>query len=293
MSAQHLLFALLANLAWAFNFIAAKYGLAHFPPLFFTGMRFALLLVLLFPLLKIVLGEMRRVLLVGLVLGVVHFSLMFYGLAMSSDVSSVALANQLYVPFSTVLAVLFLGERIRWRRTLGLIVAFSGVVVIGFDPVVFDNLLSLLLVAGAALAIAVANIFISQMRGRVSPMNLQAWIALVAAPSLLLLSLLFESGQWQAVTSADWLLWLTPIYSTLGASIIGHGAVAFLLGRYPVSTVTPLMLLTPLFAVIFGLTLWGDEPTPQLMLGGVLTLIGVGIIVLRSSQRLRQAERKL
>lgn len=294
MSPLHLSLALLANLAWAFNFIAIKYGLLHFPPLFFTGLRFALMLLLLFPLLLRPLpAEFRQLLLIGLVMGVVHFSLMSYGLMVSPDISSVAIANQLYVPFSTLLAVMLLGERIRWRRTLGIVIAFSGVVVIGFDPAVFDNLLGLCLVALASLAIAVSNILISRMRGRVAPMTLQAWIALVATPSLLALSLLFEQGQWEAVKEADWLLWSTPVYSAIGSSLIGHGIVSYLLGRYPVSTVTPLMLLTPLLAVVLGVLIWGDVLTPPLIAGGIMTVLGVTIIVLRSAKRVHQARETL
>ncbi len=294
MSPTHLALAMLANLVWAFNFIATKYGLLHFPPLFFTGTRFALLLLLLLPLLLRPLPtEWRQLLLIGLMMGVVHFSLMSFGLAVSPDVSSVAIANQLYVPFSTLLAVLLLGERIRWRRILGIVIAFSGVIVIGFDPVVFDNLLGLLLVASASLAIAVCNILISRLRGRVPPMTMQAWIALVATPSLMLLSLIFEDGQWVAVAEADWLLWLTPVYSAIGSSLIGHGIVSYLLGRYPVSTVTPLMLLTPLLAVVFGVTIWGDSLTPALIIGGAMTVLGVTIIVLRSAKRAHHASATL
>ena len=288
MSPLHLSLILIANLAWAFNFIVLKYGLAHFPALFFTGLRFGIMLLLLFPLLlRPPPAEVRQLLSIGLVMGVVHFGLMSYGVMVSADVSSVAIATQLYVPFSTLLAVLFLGERIRWRRTLGIVIAFSGVVVISFDPAVFNNILGLVLIALAALAIAVSNIQISRMRGRVTPMTLQAWIALVATPALLALSFLFEQGQWQAVREADAVLWLTPVYAAIGSSLVGHGIVSYLLGRYPVSTVTPLMLLTPVLAVILGVLLWGDTLTLPLLTGGVMTVLGVTIIVLRSTQRAR------
>lgn len=294
MSPLHLALALLANLVWAFNFIATKYGLLHFPPLLFTGLRFALMLLLLLPLLLRPLPvDWRPLVLIGFVMGVVHFSLMSFGLAISPDVSSVAIANQLYVPFSTLLAVLLLGERIRWRRTLGMIIAFSGVVVIGFDPAVFDNLNGLLLVAAAALAIAVFNILISRLRGRVSPMTMQAWIALVATPSLLLLSLLFEDHQWETMAEADVLDWLAPVYAAIGSSLVGHGIVSYLLGRYPVSTVTPLMLLTPLLAVVLGVTIWGDTLTPELLIGGAMTVLGVTVIVLRSAKMTHQARATL
>ena len=61
-----------------------------------------------------------------------------------------------------------------------------------------------------------------------------------------------------------------PVYSALGASLVGHGIVYHLLGRYPVSVTTPLLLLTPVLAVAFGVLLWGDTLTWKLMLGCLL-----------------------
>ena len=47
-----LLLALLANTAWAFNFIAGKAGVTHFQPFLFTALRFAVLLLVLLPFLR-------------------------------------------------------------------------------------------------------------------------------------------------------------------------------------------------------------------------------------------------
>lgn len=283
MTPADVLLALLANTAWAFNFIAGKAGVEHFPPLFFTTLRFAIVLTLLFPWLRWVPGEMTRVFQVGFVMGVGHFSLMFAGLAAGGDVSSVAIATQLYVPFSAVLAVIFLKERMELRRIAGISVAFGGVVVIGFDPIVFHHLDALLLISGAAMAMAVATILMRGMRG-VGVFTLQAWIALIAAPSLLLLSLLFEQNQLASLQTAGWWEMATPAYSAVGGSLVGHGIVYYLLRRHPVTLIAPFMLLTPVLAVIFGVTFWGDSLSWKLVLGGMTTLAGVAVINMRQLQ---------
>lgn len=274
-----LLLALLANVAWAFNFIAGKAGVDHFQPFLFTALRFAVLVLALAPFLRWVPGRMRGVLSIALVQGVVHFALIFLGLGASGDVSSVAIACQLYVPFSALLALVWLGEALDRQRLAGIASAFGGVLVIGFDPVVFQHLDALLLIAGGALAQAVSTIQMRQLRG-VSVFVLQAWIALCATPALALLSLLFEHGQWEAVRTATWLELAAPVYSAIGASLVGHGIVYYLLGRYPVGVTTPLMLLSPVLAVMFGVLLWGDVLTWKLVLGGVLTLAGIAVITL-------------
>lgn len=272
-----LLLALLANTAWAFNFIVGKAGVAHFQPFLFTCLRFAVLLLVLLPFLRWIPGRMGGVLGIALVQGVLHFSLVFAGLNASGDIASIAIVSQLYVPFSALLAVVVLGERLNRRRLLGIASTFGGALVIGFDPVAFNHLDALLLMIAGALAMAVATIQMRRLRG-VGVLALQAWIALCATPALALLSLLFEDGQWAAVRSATTLELATPVYSALGASLIGHGIVYYLLGRYPVGVTTPLMLLTPVLAVAFGALLWGDTLTWKLILGGTMTLAGIVVI---------------
>lgn len=277
MTVPDLALALLANIAWAFNFIAGKAGVAHFPPLLFSVLRFGVVLSIAAPFLRWTPGQMGGVLLVGLVMGVLHFGLIFAGLAASGDVASVAILAQLYVPFSALLAVLFLKERLGRRRLLGMAIAFAGVLVIGFDPIVFNHLDALGLITAAALAMATATILMRRIEG-VGVFDLQAWIALIATPGLFLLSLLFERGQWESLRSATWLNYSAPLYSAVGASLGGHGILYYLLGRYPVAVTAPLMLLAPLLAVFFGAVFWGDELTWKLLLGGALTLAGVGVI---------------
>lgn len=269
-----LLLALLANTVWAFNFIAGKAGVTHFQPFLFTSLRFAVLLLALLPFLRWIPGRMSGVLGIALVQGVLHFSLIFAGLKASGDIASVAITSQLYVPFSALLATVLLGETWNRRQLFGIASAFGGVLVIGLDPVVFRHLDALLLIAAGAMAMAVATIQMRRLQG-VGVFALQGWIALCATPTLALLSLLFEDEQWVAVRSATMLELATPVYSALGASLVGHGIVYYLLGRYPVSVTTPLMLLTPVLAVAFGVLLWGDVLTWKLIVGSVMTLAGI------------------
>ena len=160
---------------------------------------------------------------------------------------------------------------------LAIFLAMSGVLVIGFDPIVLTHLNSLFWIVGASFALAIATIVMKQCPG-LGVFRLQAWIALVAAPSLLLLSLMFEADHWQIITQSSlYDLW-SPAYSAVGASIAGHGAVYYLLGRHPVSTVTPLLLLAPVFATIFGVLIFGDSLSMKLVIGGIMTLIGALVV---------------
>ena len=111
MSVPHLLMILIANSAWGFNFIAGKIGAEVFQPLFFTALRFLFLLLLMLPWLRPAPGHMKPLLRVAFLLGVLHFSMVFIGLDAGGDIASIAITTQLYVPFSAILASVFLREK--------------------------------------------------------------------------------------------------------------------------------------------------------------------------------------
>jgi O-acetylserine/cysteine efflux transporter len=274
----------LANSAWGFNFIAGKIGTEVFQPLLFTALRFLFLLLLMLPWLKPARGKMKPLLMVAFLLGVFHFGMIFIGLNAGGDIASIAITTQLYVPFSAIFASVFLREKISLVSIFSIALAFGGVMVIGFDPIVFNHLDAILWVAGAALVMAIATILMRECPD-LGVFKLQAWIAVVAVPSLLLLSSIFESGQVQILTNVSIVDFWTPLYSAVGASIVGHGIVYYLLGRYPVSIVTPLLLPTPVVATLLGILIFGDSLGWKMIIGGSMTLLGVLMLVKPSGDK--------
>ena len=284
MKPQHLLLALLITVIWGFNFVAAKTALDHFPTFEMLLLRFILLAIILFPFLRVPRNKIRPVMAVGFMVGVLHFSLNFSGLGMSGDVSSAAIATQLFIPFGAILAIIFLGERIGVWRTMAITVAFTGTVVISFDPVVVDHLDALIVVVISTIPMAITTIMLRRLTG-VGPMQVQAWTAVVCIPAYLILTILFESDQVEAIRTATFAPVAGIVYATIAGSIVGHGGLYFLLKRYPVTWVNPLFLLAPVFAIFFGVTVYGDQPTLQILVGGFMTIAGVAIIAIRAARK--------
>lgn len=289
MPISHLLLLLLANLAWGFNFVAAATAVQSFPPLVFTMLRFAVVLLAVLPLVRWPgKGQWPRLLAVALCNGCFHFGLSFWALSIADQVSGIAIAIQVYIPMATILAVVLLGERIGWRSILAIAVAFSGVAVVGYDPAMLAQPEALALILGSAFCLALGTTLMKGLRG-FSPFNFQAWTAIISMPVLLVLSYHFEQHQWQAIQSAGALPWAATVYSALAASIVGHGIIFYLIQRHPVSLITPYLLLTPVLGVVFGILVWGDRLGPNLIVGGVLVLAGVLMITLRAKQKAKQA----
>src|SRR4029434_9076286 len=107
--------------------------------------------------------------------GPAAFALLFAGIFLTEDAATVAVATQMGVPFSTLMSVLFLGETIRWRRTLGIVLAFAGIVIISFDPRVFAYWEGLALVVGSSFVSSLGLVFLKPLRC-MRPLELTSWI---------------------------------------------------------------------------------------------------------------------
>ncbi len=289
MQPTHLLLLLTVCLAWGFNFTAGAQGMEHFSPLLFMIGRFVLVLLVALPFLRRPPpGQWLRLAAVCLLLGALHFTTMFWALGRSEDVSSVAIVQQTYIPMAVVLAMILLKEEIGWRSLLATLIAFIGVMVIGFDPLVLGQLDVLGLALLSALFQALGSIYMRGLHG-IPVFSFQAWTAIFSIPALLAASLLLEQGQVEQLRTAGLIHWASVAYSALIASLVGHGLFYYLVQRHPVTAVMPYMLLTPLLAVVFGVLVWGDRPGWRLLLGGTLVLLGIFMITLRAMRKGRRA----
>jgi len=280
----HLMVVLALNLAWGLNFLAIRYAVEELPPVFSAGLRFALIFLLLVPFMRFPKGSIRPLLTAAFVIGALHFGILYYAISFADDISSVAIATLTNVPFATLLAVIFLGERIGLISITGMVLAFAGVMILGFDPKALEHFFDLSLVMLAAFIYAVGAILLRQLKG-VGVFSLQGWIGLVGMATILPMSFLLEGGQLNALAGASGLAIGGVIFSAIGSSIIGHGGLYFLLKHHPVSTVAPLTLLSQVVGVMSGVLVLGEVLTLKMILGGLLTFAGVGVILIRKKQK--------
>jgi O-acetylserine/cysteine efflux transporter len=270
---------LLVMLIWGLNFVMGKWALAQVPPIFLMALRFALVAALLLPFVTLPRDRLRGILALSITLGCVHFSLMFTGLR-DVDAAVASIAIQTQVPFAALLAAMFLGDRLGWRRLLGMALAFAGIAVMAGEPRFSSNLLPIGLIVAGALMWAIANIQIKQL-GAVDGFALSAYMSLFAVPQLLAASYLLESGQVDALARATWQAWASLAYMAVMVTIISYAMWYRLLRRYPVNQAMPFTLLVPIFGVLSGVVLL-DEPLGwRIVIGGLATVAGVGIIVIR------------
>lgn len=265
---------------WGFNFVAAKMALQEIPPFLLLFCRFALVAALLISFVPAPKISWKHLALQSFLLGVLHFSLMFAAIAMGLDASGAVIATQLGVPFSCLLSAIFYKDYPGRWRSLGMFVAFFGVIVIAGTPSVTRQFDAFLVCCVAAVAWAGSNIAMKRV-GEVHILSFLAYMSLLCVPQMALLSLIFEQDQLQILADAHWKSWVSLLYTVFFSTIMAYGCWYWLLTRLPISRVSPFSMLVPVFGIGASQVFFHEPLNMQFFIGGAMILAGVGIILLR------------
>ena len=273
------------NLAWALNIVVTKIAVGELgvPPLFYTVLRSGLVLAVLFPLLRRLPDQLGRVLLIGFAISGGSFALLFAGLKTATP-SAAGIVNLSSAPLAVLFAVVFLGEKIGWRRGVGMVLALAGVLLATGSPEDAGSITGLALVFGAAVVGSLGSVFVKTIA--LDAVRLQAWAAVVSLAALIPATVIFESGQWAAVTAAPLEVALCALFAGIVVSVGAHSAFYRILQRHDANAVVPLTLMTPLMTIALGAWLTGDAIGWPLLAGGALAMVGVAVIVVRPSATL-------
>src|ERR1043165_7022319 len=176
MSARDFALLMVMCAVWAVNNIVSKYVVSGLdvPPLFYAAARFVIVALALIPFLRPAPRPIWRLMLTAFLMGGGNFGLMFVGLKYSTP-STAAVVLQLGMPATLILSMIFLGERVRWRRGLGMLLTFAGVLTVMWNPHGLDLSGGLVLVAGSTLMAAAGTVLTKQIEG-IRPIAFQAWV---------------------------------------------------------------------------------------------------------------------
>ncbi|WP_321397701.1 DMT family transporter [Emcibacter sp.] len=288
----HLLFGIVVALVWGLNFVVMKIGLEQLDPFWFATLRFAIVLLMLLPWLRVVKGSMKHMALIGICIGGLHFGCSFMALDLATKVSAMVVVVQANIPIAILLAHFFLDEKLSAWRTAGIVIAFSGILIISFDPAIAGEGIAIIVILMATTLYAVGTTLMRRFRGP-GVLTTQAWTAFYSIPILLTLSLGFEEGQIRELVELDRLHWGMLIYTAALSSVVGYGGINFLLKHHPVAHVAPIMLLVPVFATLSAVIFLDEELTVRFLAGSVVTFSGIGLIHYRDWIRNRRLAKEL
>jgi len=280
MTPKDLLLALLVIVVWGMNFVVIKVGLHGMPPMLMGALRFMLAA---FPAILMVRRPqvpLRWMLAYGMTISLGQFACLFYAMyvGMPAGLASLVLQSQAF--FTLFFAALFLGERLRGSNLFGLLVAASGLVLIGLQGGQAMTLAGFALTIAAASMWALGNV-VTRKLGKVNLVGLVVWGSLIPPLPFLALSLWLEGPELiirsLSTLGLDSLLVLA--YLAFGATILGYGLWSRLLSRYPASQVAPFSLLVPVVGISSSALLLGERLGGLQMVGAALVMAGLLINV--------------
>jgi O-acetylserine/cysteine efflux transporter len=273
---------------WGTNFVVIKWGLAEFPPLTFAALRFTFAVLPAVFFLKRPKVSWWNLAAYGVLIGVGQFGVLYIAMTQWISPGLASLVVQVQAFFTIGFAMLLAGERIRGYQIAALALAATGLGWLMIHTNAEVTPLGLGLVVFAALAWAGGNTA-ARAAGSVNMLSYVVWASVFSAPPLFALALLFEG--WPAISAsivhADGGAWAAVLWQSVGNTIFGYTAWAWLLARYPATTIAPLSLLVPVFGMGASAALLHEPLTHWKLTAAVLVLGGLAINTLwpRIAQR--------
>ncbi len=270
---------------WALNTVVSRLvveGL-QVPPLAYAAMRAVVVTLVLLRWLLPLPPRWPWVALVTFMISGGSFALLFIGLRDATP-SSAAVVSLSGAPLTVIFAILILKEQVRWRRGVGIALAFLGVAVAVASPSAWSGSNGLLFVGLSAIVGALGSVWLKQID--LPPLRLQAWAGLVSTLVLIPLSAVTESRQEMTVLAGGWRFAAALGFSALVVSVFAHTAYFRLLRDHDANLVAPLTLMTPIFTIALGAFITHDHVGLQLLVGAAIAGAGVLVILVRPSRAL-------
>ena len=275
--------AVLISLLWGANTVVIKMGLEDAPPLRLAWMRFVVGGVVIclwawatgrFAGFRIEPGEWRPLIFLGLLFSV-QMTATNVGTWLTSASHASVLLN-LYAVHTVVLAhFLIPGDRLTARKLAGVLVAYSGIVLLGARQVTRGSptLLGDVVVTVAGVLLAERTVYLARAVQRLDPVKLLLSQAVVGTALFVVVSALVEPAP------TRWSLRLAGSIGYQGVLISGFNFVVnlALLRRYRPSALSAFFLTQPIFGVIAAALVAGDPLTLDLLVACAAVAVGIGL----------------
>lgn len=291
MRLSHIFLISLVVLVWGLNFIAIKLGLSGFPPIFlcFLRMFFTCFPAIFF--IKFPETSLRLVVLYGLFMFALPFSLLFLSLHTGFTPGFASLVLQMQTFFTVLLAIFLLGERLNGRQIGAMLLSFSGIGIAGLNINGTSTLSGFFMLLGAAFCWGIGNLSAKKI-GKVNILALVIWGSLFTLPFLLSLSLLVEGSE-RILLSMKGLTFISAgsiAYIVYASTLFGYGVWSWMLSRYRLPTIAPFTLMVPIIALTSSALFTGEPIQSWKLCAAFLIITGLCINLSNSRTEISASE---
>ncbi len=193
-----------------------------------------------------------------------------------ADVTTFYLAAPIFV---TILAAIFLGEHVGWRRWAAILVGFVGVVLALGPSAAVASLPAVIALVGS-MTFAVLMIITRHLRS--TPDVVLITFQFIGGLAFGVVGVLFG---WTPMTALD----LAIIMAMGVIALVGHFCINRSLKLAPASVVAPYHYTAIVWAVVLGFVVFADVPSPVTVAGAAL-IIGSGLFIFFRERRITPGE---
>lgn len=264
------------------NPVAVKLSLAGMGPFTNAGIRFAFAVVIIIFWAKITGRSLRvekekwgRTFKLGLVLSF-QISLFYFGMTKTSASHSALIANLLPF-FVLILSHFFLsGDRMSWRKVIGMILGFGGVSIIFFEKQTISTQLMIgdIIMLAAVFFWAVRAIYTKRIIPDFEPFHLVIYPFVIAAPLFLVGGMLFDPVMIHDMNAS---VISALLFQSVAIASVGYVAWSTLLKRYGASSLYSFIFIMPISGVFFGWLILDEPMTMHLLTSLILVTAGLFI----------------
>ncbi len=269
---------LVVTLCWAFNLVVIKFTIQSISPLTLGAIRF---LFVAFPLIFFIKRPkvaFNKLLLMGLILGVAKFSLLFLGIQKGISVGMCALTLQTQVIFTAIISCIFFGTRLSKREIFGIFLALCGVAMLGIQAISVSTTTGFVLVLLSALSWGISNNISRTFKG-VNILQLTVWMSLIPPIPYFLLSQILEGPNvfFESLHNFGLMEILATAYIIIAATLFGLTGWTWLMRQHNPAKVSIYGLLIPVFSLFFGWLCLGEHLSNLDILACTVVFLGLVI----------------
>ena len=277
MNPKTLLLALVAPFCWGTGLAMAKPAVTHFPPLFMMLLVYSgIAVIMLITVRDKIKTPWRSLLLISAFSVTIQGAFVFWGLR-GVEATTANLVLQTQVPMAVFLGWLIAGEELNLRKILGTMIALVGVAIVIGLPEQRPALLPVTLIILGGFFWAFGQVLARKLSQDSGIMLLKA-NALMGIPQLILATAIFETGQWQSITSAGSIEWATLAFVGFVGFYLAYIAWFSLLRRCRMDEAAPFVLLMTPIGLLTAVIVLGERMSGAQLLGAAVLLLGLAIV---------------
>ena len=250
------------------------------PPLLMGSLRMLVVFICLIPFWKFKIPDKKYWLPLfcfSICMGFMANVFMTLSLDRASIVSPIIIGSQLAIPFAILLSSVFLKEVVSIKKWVLIFISFFGIILLGFDPLIKDEIFALFLITFMAFFYASAQVFSRYLKDLEVTLT-NAFMGLCGFLCLIVTSYIFEGNTINAIQNISLQSWLLIFHSGIFVSIAAHMSMFYLYRIYPVNKIFPFYALFPVFGVILTFIIFYEIPTPITIVGGSIVILATYLI---------------